>query len=697
MGSVKDVELPIGGMTCTACARTVEKQLGAAPGVEQANVNFAARIASIRYNAALTDVPGLVLAVQDAGFDVPVEPQEIADKAEARAMLRRLIVGGLFAVPVVVLGMAERLPWAQFVLTVPVLAFSGWNFYHDAFTAARHKSANMNTLVALGTSAAFLFSVAQLLTGHAEVYFEAAATIIVLVLLGRLLEFRARGKASEAIRHLMTLQPETARIRSTEGVEQEVPVMDVATGDRIVVRPGERLPVDGVVEDGATEIDESMLTGESLPVAKSTGASVFAGTMNGSGAIVYRVTGVGRDTALARIADMVRKAQGSKAPVARMADTISGYFTGGVVLAALLTFAIWLCFAPVGTALVNAVAVLIVACPCAMGLATPAAIMAGTGRGAERGILIRNGQALEAAARINHVVLDKTGTITLGRPRVTAFRVGPGYNETEVLELAAAVEKWSEHPIARAILDLHQERFGTATIPDATEFRAVPGTGASARVSGRRVFVGKSASGTVEVRLDDVVVAEIEFADAVKPEARTAIARLRAAGIEVRMVTGDTKTTALAVAAEVGIEPGNVLAGVTPQGKIDEIQRLRAMGGRVAMVGDGINDAPALAAADAGIAIGTGTGAAMEAGGIVLVRGDLAGVPESLELARKTMRIVHQNLFWAFGYNALAIPVAAGLLYPWTGWLLSPMLASAAMAMSSVSVVLNSLRLRGRN
>ncbi len=697
MGSVKDVELPIGGMTCTACARTVEKQLGAAPGVEQANVNFATRIASIRYNAALTDVPGLVLAVQDAGFDVPVEPQEIADKAEARAMLRRLLFGALFAVPVAILGMAEHLPWVQFVLTMPVLAFSGWPFYHDAFTAARHKSANMNTLVALGTSAAFLFSVFQLVTGHMEVYFEAAATIVVLVLLGRLLEFRARGKASEAIRHLMTLQPETARVRNSQGVEREVPVMDVAVGDSIVVRPGERLPVDGVVEEGATEIDESMLTGESLPVGKSTGAGAFGGTMNGSGAIVYRVTGVGRETALARIADMVKKAQGSKAPVARMADTISGYFTGAVVFAALLTFAIWLCFAPLGTALVNAVAVLIVACPCAMGLATPAAIMAGTGRGAERGILIRNGQALESAARINLVVLDKTGTITLGRPRVTSFRVRPGFNETEVLGLAAAVEKWSEHPIAHAVLDLQRQRFGSVAIPDATEFRALPGTGASARVSRRQVFVGKGASGAVEVRLDDVVAGEFEFADTVKTEARTAIARLREAGIEVRMVTGDTKTTALAVAAEVGIEISNVLAAVTPQGKIDEIQRLRSMGSRVAMVGDGINDAPALAAADAGIAIGTGAGAAMEAGGIVLVRGDLSGVPESLELARKTMRIVHQNLFWAFGYNALAIPVAAGMLYPWTGWLLSPMLASAAMAMSSVSVVLNSLRLRGKS
>lgn len=419
--------------------------------------------------------------------------------------------------------------------------------------------------------------------------------------------------------------------------------------------------------------------------------------MNGSGAIVYRVTGVGRETALARIADMVKKAQGSKAPVARMADTISGYFTGAVVFAALLTFAIWLCFAPLGTALVNAVAVLIVACPCAMGLATPAAIMAGTGRGAERGILIRNGQALESAARINLVVLDKTGTITLGRPRVTSFRVRPGFNETEVLGLAAAVEKWSEHPIAHAVLDLQRQRFGSVAIPDATEFRALPGTGASARVSRRQVFVGKGASGAVEVRLDDVVAGEFEFADTVKTEARTAIARLREAGIEVRMVTGDTKTTALAVAAEVGIEISNVLAAVTPQGKIDEIQRLRSMGSRVAMVGDGINDAPALAAADAGIAIGTGAGAAMEAGGIVLVRGDLSGVPESLELARKTMRIVHQNLFWAFGYNALAIPVAAGMLYPWTGWLLSPMLASAAMAMSSVSVVLNSLRLRGKS
>ncbi len=690
MTGIEEVELSIGGMTCATCARTVEKQLASAPGVQTANVNFATRIATVRYTKSAASIESLVAAVEDAGFEVPTEPQEIADRAEARDLRRRLVFGTIFAVPVFILGMAEKLPWVQFALTIPVLAYSGWPFYRDALAAARHKSANMNTLVALGTLAAFLFSAFQVLAGKMEVYFEAAAVIIVLVLLGRLLESGARGKASEAIRRLMTLQPETARIRRKSGAEEEVPVMDVAVGNTVVVRPGERLPVDGVLLEGETEIDESMLTGESLPVAKLPGTEVFAGTVNGSGAFAFRATGVGKATALARIADLVKKAQGSKAPVARLADVVSGYFTGGVVLIALVTFGIWVCFAPVGTALVNAVAVLIVACPCAMGLATPTAIMAGTGRGAERGILVRNGQALEAAAGINVVVLDKTGTITVGKPRVTAFES----TDPAALTLAAAVEHWSEHPIAKAVLDLYKEREGDRPLPVSTDFRAIPGAGAEAMVDGKRVFVGRKGTGKIEILEDGKAVGGFEIADAIKPEAKAAIARLRADGIEVRMVTGDSSAVALAVAGEVGIDPANVMASVTPQGKVDEIHRLRAAGKRVAMVGDGINDAPALAAADAGIAIGTGTGAAMEAGGIVLVRGDLGGVPESLELARQTMRIVRQNLFWAFGYNVIGIPVAAGLLYPWTGWLLSPMLASGAMAMSSVSVVLNSLRLR---
>ena len=690
MAAAEEVELPVGGMTCTACARTVEKQLAAAAGVERASVNFATRTATVRFDSGRTGIAALVDVVRNAGFDVPTEPREIADRAEARDLRKRLAAGALFAVPLLLLGMAERWPLVQFFLALPLLVYSGRPFFRDAVSAAGHRTANMNTLVALGTSAAFLFSAAQLALGRGGVYFEAAGIIIELVLLGRLLESGARGKASEAIRRLMTLQPETARVRRAGGKEEDVPVLDVQPGDSIVVRPGERLPVDGVILEGATEIDESMLTGESLPVVKDVGGEVFAGTVNGSGAFVFRTTGVGRQTALARIADLVKKAQGSKAPVARTADIVSGYFTGGVVLTALATFAIWLCFAPAGTALVNAVAVLIVACPCAMGLATPAAIMAGTGRGAERGILIRNGPALEAAAGIDTVILDKTGTITVGRPRVTAFRAGEGFAADEVLSLAAAVEQWSEHPVARAVLG----HLGTRPLPPATGFRALPGRGAEATVCGRTVYVGRGSGGTVTVEVNGVRAGEFDVADTVKPESRAAVARLRASGFEVWMVTGDGERAAAAVAAETGIDPAHVLSGVTPQGKIDAVARLRSQGRRVAMVGDGINDAPALAAADVGIAIGTGTGAAMEAGGIVLVRGDLTGVPESLELARRTMRVVRENLFWAFGYNAVGIPVAAGLLYPWTGWLLSPMLASGAMAMSSVSVVLNSLRLR---
>ena len=693
--TAQEVELPISGMTCTACARTIEKQLGAAVGVQRASVNFATRTATIQYDPARAGIESLVAAVREAGFEVPVEPQEIADRLEARDLRRRLIFGAVFAVPVFVLGMAERWPLLQFLLCIPVLVWSGWPFYKDALSAARHKSANMNTLVAMGTGAAFLFSSVQLLLGRDEVYFEAAAVIVVLVLLGRLLETRARGKASEAIRRLMTLQPETARVQRRNGVEEEVPVLDVQAGDVVVVRPGERLPVDGVVVSGASEIDESMLTGESLPVPKAEAAEVFAGTVNGSGALVYRTTRVGRETALARIADLVKKAQGSKAPVARMADIVSGYFTGGVLVVALVTFAVWMAFAPVGAALVHAVAVLIVACPCAMGLATPAAIMVGTGRGAERGILIRNGQALESAAGIDTVILDKTGTITVGKPRVTAFRVSSGFEEATVLADAAAVEQWSEHPVARAVVELHRERTGGGKPGESSGFRAIPGRGAEATVDGRKVFVGRGGSGQV-VEVDGVQAAEFEIADTVKSESKAAIARLQAAGFDVWMVTGDTEMVAFAVADETGIPRDRVLASVTPQGKIDAVSKLRTQGRKVAMVGDGINDAPALAAADAGIAIGTGTGAAMEAGGIVLVRGDLSGVPEALELAHRTLRVVRENLFWAFAYNAVGIPVAAGLLYPWTGWTLSPMLASAAMAMSSVSVVASSLRLRGR-
>ena len=604
-----------------------------------------------------------------------------------------MLVGAALAIPVLVLGMFERLPLVQLGLTVPVLFYAGLPFFRDAWTALRHGSANMNTLIALGTGAAFFYSCWVLATGGSGVYFEAAASIVILILLGRLLEARARGRASDAIRRLMNLQPATARVvRGWE--ESVVPVGEVQLGDTVEVRPGERVPVDGVLREGGGDVDESMLTGESLPVHKAIGSTVYGGTLSGTGAFRLRATQVGNGTALARIVELVKRAQGSKAPVARLADIVSGYFTVAVIAIAVVTFVVWLSFAPVGTALVNAVAVLIIACPCAMGLATPTAIMAGTGRGADRGILVRGGEALELAARVDTVVLDKTGTITTGKPRVVRIRALNGFVERDAVRMAAAVERWSEHPLARAIVAY------AGPVPDgvepekATEFRAIPGHGVEGVVRGSKVLVGRGDAGAIAVDVNGLRACEFEMADQVKPEAHEAVRRLHAMGVEVWMITGDHARVARDVALEVGIEPSRVLAEVLPERKESEVAGLRAKGRRVAMVGDGINDAPALARADVGIAIGTGTDVAMETASIILMSGNLEGVPDALRLARRTLRVIRQNLFWAFGYNAIGIPLAAGLFYPWTGWMLSPMIASAAMAMSSVSVVTNSLRLR---
>ena len=686
---VEEVELPIGGMTCAACARTVERQLGSTVGVEKASVNFATHIASVRFDAGRTGVEKLVAAVEDVGYEVPVEPQELAQQAEARAIRKRVLVGAAFALPVFVLGMLERIPVLQFFLTLPVVLYSGLPFYRDAWTALRHRSANMNSLIAMGTGAAFLYSCWVIATGGREVYFEAAAVITVLVLLGRMLENRATGRASDSIRRLLNLQPATARV-VRQGTEQEIPLADVRVGDVVIVRPGDRVAVDGVVRDGASEIDESMLTGESLPVTKNVGATVHAGTVNGTGAFRFEATRVGRATALAQIVELVKKAQGSKAPVARMADVVSGYFTYGVIVAAIVTFVAWKFFAPVGMALESAVAVLIIACPCAMGLATPTAIMVATGRGAQKGILFKGGEVLERAAKIDTVVLDKTGTITTGKPHVTRVVPLPGFTADRILSAAAAVEHWSEHPIAHAIM----QRAAGLPLPPSSGFRAIAGHGAEALVDGRNVFVGRGNAGTVAVEIDGVPAGSFEIADEVKSEAAAAIQSLRSGGFEVWMITGDNRHIAQEVARETGIDPAHVLAEVLPANKDSEVARLQGQGRRVAMVGDGINDSPALARADAGIAIGTGTDVAIDTAGIILMRGDLRGVPDALALARQTLRVIRQNLFWAFIYNAVGIPLAAGVLYPWTGWMLSPMIASAAMALSSVSVVANSLRLR---
>ncbi len=671
------VNLPVSGMTCAACARTIERTLTGTPGVARAHVNFATSTATVEYDSARVQVGDFIGAIEDLGYGVP-ETEPPAD-TEALSYRRRLIVAAVLTVPVVAFGMMHRAPWLQLALTLPVVLYAGATFYEGAWKALRHRSANMNSLIALGTGAAFLFSLFETVRGRHEVYYEAAAAIITLILLGRTLEARARGKASEAIRRLVDLQPPSARV-IRGGAEAEVPLAEVRAGDVVVVRPGERIPVDGAVLEGESAVDESMLTGESLPVEKGRGASVFAGTINRSGAFHFEARKIGRATVLRQMIEMVKQAQGSRAPIARLADIVSGWFTLGVLIAAVATFLAWLFFAPFADALVNAVAVLIIACPCALGLATPTAIMVGTGRGAQRGILIKGGEALEMAHRINTVVLDKTGTLTLGRPQVTHIVAAPPYTEPEVLRLAGSAESYSEHPLAKAILAAAAGR--GLTLEQPVSFSAQTGLGVRARIGGREVAVGRPG---ITVTVDGAPAGEIEIFDRNKPEAEQAVRRLRAMGLDVWLITGDRRPAADRAAKEAGID--NVMADVLPEQKVDAIRKLQAAGKRVAMVGDGINDAPALAQADLGIAMGAGTDVAMEAAGITLMRGDLQGVPEAIELSRRTMRIIRQNLFWAFAYNTVGIPVAAlGLL--------SPMLASAAMALSSVSVVTNSLRLR---
>jgi Cu+-exporting ATPase len=756
----------------------LERAILAVRGVLGASANHAAESVRVTYVPGLLDTREVEGAVAAAGFVLaapvseadPVARERLVREREVRDLAWKLALAAVVAAAAMVASMPlmggeamrsadllarllmpldgalrQALPWLYaldpqnlkvglFLATLPVMLWSGRGFYVSAWRGFQHRSADMNTLIGVGTAAAMLYSAAAtfapgLFTDAglpADVYYEAVSSIIALILLGRLLESRAKGRTSGAMRRLLGLAPKVARVLR-EGGEAEVPVAEVVVGDIVLVRPGEKIPVDGIVRGGRTAVDESMLTGESSPVARASGDEVVGATLNTTGSITVEATRVGRDTALAQIVRLVEVAQGSRAPVQRLADRIAGVFVPVVMAIAIAAFVVWFDVGP-SPALIYAtvvlVSVLIIACPCAMGLATPTAIMVGTGRGAEGGVLAKGGSALEAAASLDVMILDKTGTVTEGRPSVTDLMVTPGLTvqvafgppsdpEAAVLQLAAAVENLSEHPLAAAVVRAARER--GLEVPEASGFRATAGRGAAAKVGGQMVMVGSAtflieqgvdvgpftdavdnlaarARTPVLVAVDGAPAGLLGLADPIKPSAVAAVRALKAMGLRLLVVTGDIRKVAIAVAGEIGID--EVESGMLPAGKVAFIKRLQDAGKRVAMVGDGINDAPALAAADVGLAIGTGTDVAVEAADIVLMSGDLRAAVSALELARATMRTIRQNLFWAFAYNVVGIPIAAGLLYPVAGVLLSPIFASAAMAFSSVFVVTNSLRLR---
>ncbi|MFA6347593.1 MAG: heavy metal translocating P-type ATPase, partial [Dehalococcoidales bacterium] len=733
------------GMSCASCVGRVEKAIMDIPGVISANVNLANGQAAVSYleDVRLADIKN---AVKNAGFGISPEsavPEDVSDTAnrEIKSLRNTLIAAALLGIAVLIMGFLPAFTGKAYLLwalATPVQFWAGLRFYKGAWAALKHKTADMNTLVAVGTSAAYFYSMAAVLVPsafisgviEANLYFDTSAMIIVLILLGRFLEAGAKGRTSEAIKKLINLKPKVAHVIRGEQ-EHQIPVDDVAAGDMIIVRPGESIPVDGIIREGYSTIDESIVTGESIPVDKKAGDEVIGASINRTGSFRFEATRVGVDTTLSRIVRLVEQAQGSKAPIQRLADIIAGYFVPIVISIAIITFIIWYFAGPAPSltyAILNFVAVLIIACPCALGLATPTAIIVGTGKGAENGILIRNAETLEKAHKINSVLLDKTGTLTLGQPKVTDIIVTNHLTNEQMLQLAASAENKSEHPLAQAIVD--ESKIKKLELLSASQFNAIPGHGVEAIINGRKIIIGnlklmkdkgiisdaledragllwEEGKTVMFVAVDGSGVGMIALSDTIKPGVAEAVKQLRIMGVDITMITGDNRRAAETIAKQVGIK--NVLYEILPEHKADEVRKLQQQGKIVAMVGDGINDAPALAQADIGIAIGTGTDIAMETGDITLISGEPRGIAGAIELSKRTMRTIRQNLFWAFAYNVLLIPVAAGLLYLFFGngtvpsglqfalgeyGFLNPILAAFAMAISSLTVVTNSLRLK---